>query len=120
MKFIMQRDRIVVSKFGRAIEFLKGVPTHVPEMCWDECQAQGAVPEDDLPVTEAPVSNEPQGAERARIIADSIKTLVLRGQRDDFTASGSPSPGALSQVAGFPIDAKERDISWALAQTEDR
>lgn len=119
MNFTMSRDRIVVSKFGRAIEFKKGVSTHVPEMCWEECQAQGAVPDDDLPEPDVSVPVAPQGAERAAALAAAIKTMVLRAQRDDFTASGAPNVAVLATAAGFAIDAKERDVAWAAAQNEE-
>ena len=119
MNFTMQRNHTVVSRTGRAIEFVKGVPTHVPEMCWTECQAQGAVPDDELPSIDPSLPVVPQGPARAAAIAEAIRVLVLRAARGDFTASGSPSPAALSQIAGFPIEARERDTAWTLARTED-
>jgi hypothetical protein len=117
MKFTMSRDRTVVSKFGRAIEFEKGVATHVPEMCYEEVMAAGGVPEDDLPEPEI-TDTTPQGVARTEAIVAAIKAMVLRGAREDFTAAGAPHAAALSAMAGFPVDAKERDAAWALAQTE--
>lgn len=117
MNFTMSRDHTVVSKFGRAIAFEKGVATHVPEMCYGEVVAAGGVPEDDLP---EPVIDDttPQGAARMEAVVAAIKAMVLRGVREDFTAAGAPHASALSMLAGFPVDAKERDAAWALAQTE--
>lgn len=117
MKFTMSRDRTVVSKFGRAIEFVKGEPTHVPEMCYEEVMAAGGVPEDELPEPKAGDA-APTGAARTEAIVAAIKAMVLRGSREDFTAAGAPHASALSAMAGFPVDAKERDAAWALAQTE--
>lgn len=118
MNFTMQRDRIVVSMSGRAIEFIKGVPTHVPQQCWAEVQAQGAVPEEDIPEPDKKGAEAPQGAERAAAIAKAIEHMVLRGERNDFTASGAPQAGALSLECGFTVDAKERDEAWTLAQND--
>ena len=117
MKFTMSRDRTVVSKFGRAIEFAKGVATHVPEMCYEEVMAAGGVPEDDLPEPKVDDST-PQGAARTEAVVAAIKAIVLRGAREDFTAAGAPHASALSAMAGFPVDAKERDACWALAQND--
>ena len=118
MKFTMSRDRTVVSKFGRSFDFVKGEPLHVPDMCWDEVQAAGAVPEDELPVAEDPLAGVPQGAERAAAIAAAVEAMVLKGQRDDFTANGSPNAAVLSAACGFSVDAKERDLAWTAAQTD--
>lgn len=117
MKFTMSRDRTVVSKFGRAIEFVKGEPTHVPEMCYEEVMAAGGVPEDELPVPDV-TDTTPTGAARTEAIVAAIKAMVLRGAREDFTAAGAPHAAALSAAVGFPVDAKERDAAWALAQNE--
>lgn len=116
MKFTMQRDRVVVSKFGRAFEFEKGVPLHVPPMCHEEVIAQGAVPEEDIVEEDKKPPGAPQGTERAEAIAAAIKKMVLKGERDEFTAAGSPHAGSLSALVGFSVDAKERDAAWALAQ----
>jgi hypothetical protein len=118
MNFIMPRDRIVASKFGRSFQFVKGEPLHVPDMCWEEVQAAGAVPESELPVDENAVPPAPQGAERAKAISDAIKKMVLKGERNDFTGSGAPNAAVLSSITGFMVDAKERDLAWAAAQTE--
>lgn len=120
MRFTMQRDRTVVSKFGRSFGFIKGEPLHVPDMCWEEVMAAGGVSEEELPDPAIPVSTVPQGAPRALAIAEAIKVMVLKGERNDFNASGMPQAGVLSQIAGFAVDAKERDLAWALSQTDDK
>jgi hypothetical protein len=119
MNFIMPRDRVVVSKMGRAYEFKKGEPLHVAPMCWDEVIAAGAVPEDELPADDAKDIKAPQGPERAALIKEAIEKMVLRGQREDFGANGAPNAAALSAMVGFTVDAKERDGAWKLAQNEE-
>lgn len=118
MNFVMHRDRVVPTRLGRAYGFEKGVPLHVPPECWADVQAAGAVPEDELPDDSETKSDVPQGPERAKKIQDAIKAMVLRGQRNDFTASGAPNAGVLSANLGFVVDAKERDTVWAAAQND--
>lgn len=118
MNFVMSRDRVVVSKFGRSFEFKKNEPLHVPSMCWEEVQAQGAVPEEELPDETKTSNAPPEGPERTALIAEAMKAMVLKGQREDFTASGAPHAGILSTALGFTVDAKERDVVWASVQTE--
>lgn len=120
MNFTMHRDRVVTSKYGRSFAFKKGEPLHVPEMCYEEVMAAGGAPEDDLPdeTPEGPVV--PQGADRTKAIADAMKGMILKANREDFMASGMPKVPSLVAVLGFPVDAKERDSIWASIQsTED-
>jgi hypothetical protein len=117
MKFTMARDRSVSTKFGRSFEFKKGVPLHVPDMCWEDVQAAGAVPEDDLPVPEEGAVVVPQGKARTDAIQTAMKQMVLRGERNDFSASGAPKVEPLSHALGFPVDAKERDSVWVAVQS---
>jgi hypothetical protein len=119
MKFVMQRDKVVATRHGHALGFKKGVPLNVPATCWEDVQAAGAVPVDELPAAkddEPP--RAPQGAERAALIVAAAKALVLKGDRESFTAAGSPHAAALSKEVGFAVDAKERDAAWLVAQQE--
>jgi hypothetical protein len=118
MNFIMSRDRTVVSKFGRAFEFKKHEPLHVPEMCWPEVEAAGGAPETELPEDENAVEKAPQGAARTKVLVESIRKMVMKGERNDFTGTGAPNAAVLSALAGFTVDAKERDSAWALAQND--
>lgn len=49
-KLISDITRTVVTNFGHVIEFIEGVPTHVPEESVAECVKAGCVPE----VTDSP------------------------------------------------------------------
>lgn len=120
MKFTMSRDKCVSTTLGRSFDFVKNEPLYVPDFCWDAVQAAGAVPEDELPEGDPDAPVVPTGEERKALIKKAIEAMVLKGQRGDFTASGSPSAQVLSATVGFTVDAKERDASWAAAQNDDK
>lgn len=112
MKFIMPRDRTVATTKGHCIGFKKGVPTFVPYGCYDEVQAAGAVPEDELPDDTAKAVQDPQGAERDSLIAMALEEVILKNNPKDFTAAGMPHVKVLETKLGFNIDAYERDAAW--------
>lgn len=115
MKFTLNRDFTVASTMGHAVEFLKGVPTHVPPALYAEVQAVGAIPEDDLPEEpSAPGVNEPTdpGARKEALFA-VFDTIALRGKREEFTAGGAPHNAVLAKELGWVVSSKERDIAWA-------
>ena len=119
MEFMMLRDRTVVSVFGHAIEFKKGVLTHVPPALYAEVLAAGGVPKDELPEEDASKIVEPAEPHvRSEKIQAAIQVIVDRARREDFTATGAPHPKILSAELGWPIASKERDAEWALFQAD--
>ena len=112
MKFVMPRTRVVSTTKGHCIGFTKGVPTFVPYGCYDEVQAAGAVPEDELPDDEVKAAQDPQGAERDGLIAMALEEVILKNAPKDFTAAGMPHVKVLEAKLGFSIDATERDAAW--------
>lgn len=112
MKFSMNRDRVVETTKGHVIAFKKGVPTFVPYACYDEVQAAGAVPEEELREDPAKAVAEPQGGDRDALIAAAIEEIVLKNAREDFTAAGVPHAKVISHKVGFTVDAHERDAAW--------
>ena len=119
MKFTLHRNAVIATKTGRAIEFVKGVATHVPPQCWPDVQAAGAIPEDELPEPEQILPATPQGEDRAQKIIDAINAMVIRNEREDFTASGAPHCAVLSRVVGFNVDVRERDDIWQKMRNEE-
>lgn len=119
MEFVMLRDRTVASVYGHTIEFKKGVPTHVPPMLYAEVLAAGGVTKDEIPEEDASKIVEPTEPHvRSEKVQAAIAALVERAKREDFTANGAPHPKALSAELGWPIAAKERDVEWALFQSD--
>lgn len=118
MKFIMHRNRTVISTCGLSIEFKKGEPTLVPPQMYQEVMAVGAVPEDEIPDDElpkGPATPETLAARKAMMV-EAFKKIVERGNREDFTAGGAPHNALLSRELGWSVNAKERDAAWAEFQ----
>lgn len=121
MDFVLNRNKTVSSTKGHTIEFIKDVPTHVPAEMHSEVMAIGAIPTDELPVEKTVDNPEPQDPQaRKQLIISAIETLVLRGKREDFTASGLPDVRALKEILGFGINHKERDVLWGEVQAKQR
>ena len=113
MNFVLNRNRTLASATGHSIEFKKGVPVHVPPEVYDEAVSIGAVPEDELPESDAPTSNEPADAtERQTAIFAAFESIMARGRRDDFSATGAPSGKALNTELGWPVPTRERASTW--------
>ncbi|GAA5785664.1 hypothetical protein [Chitiniphilus shinanonensis] len=84
-----------------------------------EAYGLGCISEDMLDVLkqlspEAPAGGQPPA--RDRLIADALSALIERGNPDDFTGQGLPRVEALSEIAGFPVTAGERDAAMALLE----
>ena len=117
MKFVMNRNRVVETTKGHVIGFKKGEPTFVPYACYDEVQAAGAVPEEEIPEDPVKVAADPQGGDRDALIAAAIEEIVLKNAREDFTAGGAPHAKVISHKVGFTVDAHERDDAWTKFNT---
>lgn len=115
MKFVMQRNRTVASALGHSIEFLKGVPTHVPPALYREVQAAGAVSEEEIPESAlAPAVAGPVDVEsRKAAMFAAFEKIVLRNVREEFTAGGAPHNAVLAVELGWTPQGTERDIAWA-------
>lgn len=121
MEFILNRNKTVSSTKGHTIEFIKDIPINVPTEMHSEVMAIGAIPTEELPVEKTIDNPEPQDPEaRKALIIGAIEALVLRGKREDFTASGLPDVRALREIIGFGINHKERDALWGEVQAKQR
>ena len=113
MKFILNRNRAVVSAFGHTVSFVKGQPTHVPPEMYAEVIAAGAVPETELTEQELPKPDYPTDpGERELLLFAAFESLVLRNDSADFTAGGMPRDSVLEKAVGFKVSAKERETAW--------
>lgn len=114
MKFVLHRNHVLASAMGLAIEFKKGVPQYVPKHIHKEAIAIGAVPEEELAEAEvASNPNMPADIDARKIeLYDAFEKIVLRNEREEFTAAGIPNTAVLSRELGWTVNAKERDIAW--------
>jgi hypothetical protein len=126
MKFIMRRDRTVASTLGHAIEFKKGVPTHVPPALIKQVLEVGGEPADAEELKDDPRDEKPAGGktepgdpdEREKQILEAMELIVTEGKRESFTAGGAPHNKALTALLGWAPDAKERDAAWTKFQQD--
>lgn len=80
-----------------------------------EAIARGA-----LPVGIA--TDEPENPEqpsRADLIRNAMKSLVEKGDVEDFTKDGRPDLRALDKAVGFTVDKSERDFIWNALSASD-
>jgi hypothetical protein len=121
MKFVMHRNRTIVSTCGHAVEFVKGELTHVPPSMYEEVMSAGAVPETELdlePKAGDEVVEPTDPTARQQAIFEAFETVTLRGKREDFTAAGSPHAKVLSTILGWTVQNKERDTAWTAFKTK--
>lgn len=116
MKFVLQRN-YVVAGLGHAIEFEKGVATHVPPEMYALVTAAGAIPEDGTPVDLEPKKQVSPGApadpdERKAAVFEAFAVLVDANDTKTFTAGGVPQVDAVTGLLGWSIEAKERTALW--------
>jgi hypothetical protein len=113
---VLNRNHVLTTTKGHSVSFKKGEPTHVPPAIYQEALAIGAIPPDgEEPQVEdvTTTDNAPADpAERAPLILAAIEKLVAENARDNFTAAGSPAVGAVSDVVGFKVQAKEIATVW--------
>lgn len=114
MKFMMHRNRTIISTCGLSMEFVKGEPALVPPAMYAEVIAAGGIPEEEIPEEEMPSARPTpdQLADREKQMVKAFDVIVRRATREDFTAGGVPHTTALSRELGWSVQAKERDVAW--------
>jgi len=118
-EFVLNRNYMFATGQGHVLEFKKGEPTYVPPGCVNGAVALGAVCVDG-PVDVLGEEKKPEllmsSDDRAANIVTAFKMLEERtgqaGYREDFTAAGRPGKKAVTELLGFPIDAKELAVAW--------
>lgn len=115
MEYIAPRNMTAVSKSGRSVEFVKGVPTYAPSQMHAELIQLGISPAEEIPEPEpdgSPV--EPKvPEEREAAFYAAFEKIILRGKRNDFSGTGAPHTAVLVKELGWSeVDRKERDLMW--------
>lgn len=114
MKFQLHKNLTVTGRTGHSIAFVKGELVHVPKEMHQDVIAVGAIPESELPEDEVKRQEPTLSAdERKEMIFAAFTTLVEKNQREAFTGNGSPHARCVTEITGFTVDAKERDLAWA-------
>lgn len=117
MKFKLNRDLTIVSRFGHAVAFVKGEETHVPAEMAHEVIALGAVAvEGDVQFADQTVkaSTEPNSpVERTDLIKLALADIEARGNRDDFGSTGTPKVKVVEALLKFDVTGKEIGELWS-------
>lgn len=104
------RNFVLVSTFGHAIQFRKDVPTPLPAVLLQEALMQGVVPVDESDLPQEREAGDPtplDPATRAKEIRAAIEKLRKTNIREDFGATGNPKVGSVERVLGWKTSAKE-------------
>lgn len=121
-EFVLNRDFTLTTIFGHSVEFKKGVPVRVPPIIQADARAIGAVPVGDSEgvdlVPEAKADPVPD-ADRAVLILQAIEQIVEKDDRDDFTATGKPTTGAVSAIVGFKVSSQDLTPIWAKFRADN-
>lgn len=121
MKMIMNRNITVSSLSGHAIRFQRGVPVWVPPMMVEECMSKGALPADgeELPETKEKVEvPAPMGQARKDAFLRVFDSLVLKNDRNSFTAAGTPKVPVVRKALDFDFDVQELQTLWTQYQAD--
>lgn len=103
---------------GHSIRFEKEVPVFVPNEVVAEAVAIGAVAVDgaeiDVTPKEPPKPNAgpAEAQERENQILDAINQIVVKNDREDFTAGGIPKDKAISALVGYRVAKSEVATVW--------
>jgi len=115
-QFTLHRNYVLRTTRGHAIRFVKGEPVNVPPICVEDAIAIGAQPVDPKDGDILGEEEKPQPSltadERKAKVFEAFSIMKTRGERNDFTASGSPDARKLPALTGFELTSKERDAFW--------
>ncbi len=114
-KMTLNRNFNLISKFGHAIKFEKGVPCQVPPIVQAEALAIGAEYEDGKGVAEPDVTadNAPTDpGTRLKDILAAINKLVARNDAGDFTAANSPKVESVTKILNYRVASREIATAW--------
>lgn len=125
MNYVLNRNYVLVTLTGKSIEFRKGLPTHVPPDCIRSAIGIGAFPADGSEVDVILEGDEPRlkkaptdPVERQDAIMQVVRDLVIRNDRDDFTAAGLPSPKVISGILKWRVDLREVNNVYRIYNEE--
>lgn len=114
---MLDRNKAVRSTTGHMLNFFKDEPLEVPLILVRTCAEMGAkrvdgidpLPGDD----EASTPTQPTDpGQRLMDIAAAMDVIADKNEREDFTASSSPTVVAVSREVGYRVDRIEVVAAW--------
>lgn len=125
----LKKDRTITSLLGHSIFFPgrtdKGMTfVHVPPMLVPECISAGLAPEDEIEEKDEPTKpRKPDDpSELRKQMFEAFDMLVGAGDRESFTAAGTPKNKAVDSMLGWDCDNATLKDQWAayrLAKAEE-
>jgi hypothetical protein len=134
----LKKTRIVDTKVGHSIEFpgrdavaAKGykvpehavlrdgiVYVHVPPVAVQDVVAANMEPESEIPEQDEPTTPQRPADPNAvrEQLFDAFEKIVAGGAREDFAASGTPTPAAVSKILGWTVQNAEVKDMWKQFQ----
>jgi len=116
-KFTAAKDtRIVADNGTKCMNFEAGETLRVHRDLWAAAIREGLVPEESLEAKDLdPPKVEPVTVEsQFDKLKEACTTLILKGNRDDFTLVGQPRAGAVKKLVDFNFTA--RDVNRAFEE----
>lgn len=112
--FTLNRNYALSTTKGHSVNFKKGERTWVPLGIVAEAIAIGATPEEPIDVLppDTPERKQIADAELKEKAFAAFEKMLLRNNRGDFSASGTPNPKKLEEMVGVDIPQKHRDALW--------
>lgn len=95
---------------------------HTPKEVVQAALAMGMEPRDEIPEEEDKVvSKRPDTADAVQSqVFDAFEMLVGAGERESFTAAGTPHAEAVSNVVGWAVSKAEVGDLWVKFQSRDK
>lgn len=115
-EYVLNRNFVLRSMTGHSVNFVKNVPTFVPELIEREARGIGAERVDganpDMLDPETPEVAPLSHDERAEQIRTAFALLTERNDSKDFTGAGVPSVKAVEKLVDFDVDRNEVVALW--------
>lgn len=130
--FVSNRDVMVSSTLGHSIQFIKGVPMHVPKIMHKVVIERGILPVDGGAESASDIMAEAESgpkillapedpSDREAAIAKACRVIAQRNNAKDFTGGGTPNATAVTAALGWKVDQKEvKDIWTEVKRTLDK
>lgn len=115
-QMVMQRKFILRTIRGHTIAFERGKPVFVPDSCVKDALSYGAElldrPADETTDEEALPKAPADPRDRRDAIKAVIEKMLVRNERNDFTAAGLPNPSVLNSLLGYSVHPREIADAW--------
>lgn len=115
-EYVLNRNYVLRTLTGHAIQFVKGEPTFVPRLIEKEAIAIGAERVDggstDPLAPEIPSKPEIHPDELKELMIAAFEDILATNNPKDFTAAGTPTVKAVERILGAAVDRADLVEAW--------